>query len=116
MSKLYSYTYMSLDGVIDSPEEWSSPFFSDEMAHDLTSRLESAAAWCWGASHTKSSPPSGHGSPMTFPCLFAVSRLEMQRGVSNASPKSPERVGIHSAFDCAMPTTRAPEERVRVIP
>jgi dihydrofolate reductase len=44
MSKLYSYTYMSLDGVIESPEQWSSPFFSDEMGRDLTSRLESASA------------------------------------------------------------------------
>jgi dihydrofolate reductase len=44
MSKLYSYTYVSLDGVIEAPEQWSSPFFSEEMGHDLESRLESAAA------------------------------------------------------------------------
>jgi len=48
VSKLYSYTYMSLDGVIESPEEWSSPFFSDEMGRDLTSRLESASAMVLG--------------------------------------------------------------------
>ena len=35
MSKLYSYTYMSLDGVIESPGKWSSPFFTDEMGRDL---------------------------------------------------------------------------------
>jgi hypothetical protein len=29
---------MSLDGVIESPEEWSSPFFSDEMGRDLIIR------------------------------------------------------------------------------
>jgi|SRR5215216_528515 len=39
---------MSLDGVIESPEQWSSPFFSDEMGRDLTSRLESAAAMVLG--------------------------------------------------------------------
>jgi dihydrofolate reductase len=48
MSKLYSYTYMSLDGVIESPEQWSSPFFSDEIGRDLTSRLESASAMVLG--------------------------------------------------------------------
>jgi dihydrofolate reductase len=48
VSKLYSYTYMSLDGVIESPERWSSPFFSDELGRDLASRLESAAAMVLG--------------------------------------------------------------------
>jgi dihydrofolate reductase len=48
VSKLYSYTYVSLDGVIESPEQWSSPFFSDEMGRDLTSRLESASAMVLG--------------------------------------------------------------------
>jgi dihydrofolate reductase len=48
MSKLYSYTYMSLDGVIESPQQWSSPFFSDRMGRDLTSRLESASAMVLG--------------------------------------------------------------------
>lgn len=48
MSKLYSYTYMSVDGVIESPQDWSSPFFSDRMRRDLTSRLESASAMVLG--------------------------------------------------------------------
>lgn len=48
MSKLYSHTYMSLDGVIESPERWSSPFFSDEMGRDLTTRLESASTMVLG--------------------------------------------------------------------
>jgi dihydrofolate reductase len=34
--------------VIESPEQWSSPFFSDEMGRDLTARLESAAAMVLG--------------------------------------------------------------------
>lgn len=48
MSKLYSYTYISLDGVIESPEQWSSPFLSDELGRDLSSRLESASAMVLG--------------------------------------------------------------------
>jgi dihydrofolate reductase len=48
MGKLYSYTYMSLDGVVGSPEKWTSPFFSDEMGRDLAAGLESAVAMVLG--------------------------------------------------------------------
>ena len=48
MPKLYSYTYMSLDGVMSSPEIWFSPYFSDEMEADLTQRLQSCAAMVLG--------------------------------------------------------------------
>ena len=48
MSKLYSYTYMSLDGVMSSPETWFSHYFSDEMGEDLTQRLQSCAAMVLG--------------------------------------------------------------------
>jgi hypothetical protein len=48
MGKLYSYTYMSLDGVVESPEKWTSPYFSDQMASDLTTRLEAAAGMVLG--------------------------------------------------------------------
>lgn len=48
MSKLYSYTYSSLDGVIASPEKWVSPYFSNEMSEDLGQRLRSCAAMVLG--------------------------------------------------------------------
>jgi dihydrofolate reductase len=48
MGRLYSYTYVSLDGVMSSPESWTSPFWSDEMGEDLTRRLEKAAAMVLG--------------------------------------------------------------------
>ena len=48
MPKLYSYTYMTLDGVMSSPETWFSPYFSDEMGADLTQRLQSCAAMVLG--------------------------------------------------------------------
>ena len=48
MTKLYSYTYMSIDGVMSSPETWTSPYFSDEMGEDLTRRLQSSAAMVLG--------------------------------------------------------------------
>lgn len=48
MGKLYSYTYVSLDGVMSSPETWTSSYWSQEMGDDLTRRLKSAAAMVLG--------------------------------------------------------------------
>ena len=48
MAKLYSYTYLSLDGVMASPETWFSPYFSDELGDDLTQRLQTCAAMVLG--------------------------------------------------------------------
>jgi dihydrofolate reductase len=48
VSKLYSYTYASVDGVVSSPETWVSPHFSDEMGTDLAKRLQSCAAMVLG--------------------------------------------------------------------
>lgn len=48
MGKLYSYTYVSLDGVMSSPEAWTSPFWSEEMGKDLTERLQRASAMVLG--------------------------------------------------------------------
>ena len=49
MAKLYSYTYMSLDGVMSSPEDWTPPYFGKELQDDLTRRLESSAAMVLGS-------------------------------------------------------------------
>jgi len=51
MTELYSYTYMSLDGVMSSPEKWTSPYFSEEMGLDL------APAWHGDRCSTSSSGP-----------------------------------------------------------
>ncbi|HXV94124.1 MAG TPA: hypothetical protein VD813_12545, partial [Pseudonocardia sp.] len=48
MGRLYSYTYMSLDGVVESPEKWVGDHFSDEMADDLHTRLHDAEAMVLG--------------------------------------------------------------------
>ncbi len=48
MPKLYSYTYMSLDGVMSSPETWIPPYFGKELQDDLTRRLETSAAMVLG--------------------------------------------------------------------
>lgn len=48
MSKIYSYTYISLDGIVSSPERWVGPHFSRELGEDLAARLSSAAAMILG--------------------------------------------------------------------
>lgn len=48
MGKLYSYVYVSLDGVMASPEKWVSPYFSKELGEDLAQRLQSSTAMVLG--------------------------------------------------------------------
>jgi dihydrofolate reductase len=35
MSKIVAGLFMSLDGVVDAPEQWQGPFFNDEMSQAL---------------------------------------------------------------------------------
>jgi dihydrofolate reductase len=48
MGELYSYLYMSLDGVISGPEEWVGPYFDEYLAEDLTARLTNCHAMVLG--------------------------------------------------------------------
>ena len=48
MGKLYSYIYMSLDGVVASPEKWTAPYFSEDLNSDLATRLERSAGMVLG--------------------------------------------------------------------
>lgn len=48
MGKLYSYLYMSLDGVISGPEQWISPYFDAQLSADLTKRLTGCHAMVLG--------------------------------------------------------------------
>ncbi|HKA12666.1 MAG TPA: dihydrofolate reductase family protein [Candidatus Dormibacteraeota bacterium] len=48
MRRLYSYMFMSLDGVIESPERWHFSRYSQEMGADLSAHLESAGAMLLG--------------------------------------------------------------------
>ncbi len=48
MGKLYSYTYISLDGVMSSPETWTSAYWSKAMNEDLTRKLKNCTAMVLG--------------------------------------------------------------------
>jgi uncharacterized protein YndB with AHSA1/START domain len=48
MRKLYSLTFMSLDGVIEAPDRWHFAYYSDQMGQELRAQLASAGAMLLG--------------------------------------------------------------------
>ena len=42
MRKLVAGLFMSLDGVVESPERWQSPYFNDEMGHAVQAQMAEA--------------------------------------------------------------------------
>jgi dihydrofolate reductase len=48
MRKLYSLTFMSLDGVMEAPDRWHFAYYSDQMGQELRAQLESAGAMLLG--------------------------------------------------------------------
>jgi len=42
MRKLVAGLFTTLDGVVDSPEQWQSPYFNDDMGHEVGARLAEA--------------------------------------------------------------------------
>jgi len=48
MRKLYSSTFMSLDGVMEAPDRWHFAYYSDAMGQELRAQLESAGAMLLG--------------------------------------------------------------------
>lgn len=48
MRRLYSLTFLSLDGVMEAPDRWHFAHYSDEMGQQLRAQLESAGAMLLG--------------------------------------------------------------------
>ena len=48
MGKIVSNFFISLDGVVESPDQWHFPYFNDEMGAAIGSGMESAAAFLMG--------------------------------------------------------------------
>ena len=55
MRKLVESTFMTLDGVISSPQDWSPPYWDDEHAGYASKLLDAADALCWAARRTRAS-------------------------------------------------------------
>jgi dihydrofolate reductase len=65
MRKLYSLTFLSLDGVMEAPDQWHFAYYSDEMAKSFATSWNRRAPCCLAGSPTRSSPPTGPSSPPT---------------------------------------------------
>jgi dihydrofolate reductase len=48
MGKIVSNFFMSLDGVVESPEKWHMPYFNDEMGAAIGKGMESNRAFLMG--------------------------------------------------------------------
>jgi len=48
MKKVSSWLFISLDGVVESPDQWQEGLFDDDMAKDLTSQIDTEDAILMG--------------------------------------------------------------------
>ena len=48
MGKLVSNFFISLDGVVESPDKWHFPYFDDEMGAIIGRGMETSSAWLMG--------------------------------------------------------------------
>jgi hypothetical protein len=61
MRKVVAAEFLSLDGVMESPDKWHFPYFNDEMGRAVGEGFAAADAMLMGRSTTRSGPPSGPG-------------------------------------------------------
>lgn len=55
MRKLKSYFFISLDGVVESPDQWHFPYFDDELGAAVGAGFEGADAMLMGRVHYEES-------------------------------------------------------------
>jgi len=48
VGRIVSYFFMSLDGVVESPDQWHFPYFNDEMGNAVSQGVETADALLMG--------------------------------------------------------------------
>ena len=48
MGKLVPYFFISLDGVVEAPDQWHFPYFNDEMGEAVGAGMENCAAFLMG--------------------------------------------------------------------
>ncbi|HET6625196.1 MAG TPA: dihydrofolate reductase family protein [Nocardioidaceae bacterium] len=48
MGKIVSNFFISLDGVVEAPDQWHFPYFNDEMGEVVGSGMAKAGAWLMG--------------------------------------------------------------------
>lgn len=48
MAKIVSSFFISLDGVVESPDQWHFPYFNDEMGEAIAKAIEPTKAFLMG--------------------------------------------------------------------
>ncbi len=59
MRKVVAAEFLSLDGVMESPDQWHFPYFNDEMGQAVGEGFESSDALLMGRVSTRSGRRSG---------------------------------------------------------
>ena len=48
MRKIVAGLFVSLDGVVESPDKWQFPYFNDEMGEEVSAQMDAADAMLLG--------------------------------------------------------------------
>jgi hypothetical protein len=68
MRKIVANLFISLDGVVERPDQWHFTYFNDEMGEVVGSGMAASDTMCCsGARPTRSLPPSGQRRPSRRP-------------------------------------------------
>lgn len=59
MRKLSASFFVSLDGVVEAPQDWHFPYFNDEMGAVVGEAIAASDAFLLGAAPTRSGRRSG---------------------------------------------------------
>jgi hypothetical protein len=59
MRKVVAVEFVSLDGVMEAPDQWHFPYWSDEMGQEIAAAMGQADAMLLGRVNYKSESPSG---------------------------------------------------------
>jgi len=61
MRKVVAAEFLSLDGVMESPDKWHFPYFNEEMGQAVGESFAAADAMLMGRVNYEEWPPSGQG-------------------------------------------------------
>jgi hypothetical protein len=67
MRKIVAGLFMSLDGVVESPQQWQLPYFNDEMGQAIGAQIAESDTLLRTGRPTRSLPASGPTNPATRP-------------------------------------------------
>ena len=67
MRKIVAGLFITLDGVVEIPEEWMGPYFTPELGQAIGSLMGAQDAMLLGRVTYESSPRTGRSRPARWP-------------------------------------------------